>query len=124
MGPEGETAVAVAAKKGRYRVVQALTATRQHVADVPDDVGRTPLSLAAEAGSGEPGAKVTEVLLQTDVVNVESASNEVDTPVQFAVSRGRIPLGRVLVLQGGADLRKAFASGADGNLQLTKRPAK
>lgn len=75
ISPEDETVIAVAAKKGHYRIVEILAATGTSLADMPDEIARTPLSLAAESGNGKPGSKVAQLLLQTGKVNVESTSD-------------------------------------------------
>ncbi len=120
IGPGDENAIAVAARKGRYRMVQAMIAARPDLADVPDDHGRTPLSMSEEATDSGIAAKIAEVLLQTGRVNVDSRSSTGRTPLEYAVAGGKMELVRVLVVQGGADLKNAFTWDAEGNLHPKK----
>jgi ankyrin repeat protein len=118
IGPDGETVIAVAARRGHYQRVQILAAARPNLVDVPDELGKTPLSLAA--GSGH-GSKVAEILLSTGNVNVESTSEFGFTPFERAMLAGDAPLARTLVVHDGADIRRWLTVDVDGNLR-TKQP--
>ena len=75
-------------------------------ADAEDEDGRTPLSLAAQAGS----SAVVSLLVQRDDVDINSRDNENRTPLAFAIHATKTTVVEILVKRRDLDINYSVPS--------------
>ncbi|KAJ6028685.1 hypothetical protein N7540_004261, partial [Penicillium herquei] len=88
---------------------------RARYAELQDMNNRSVLSFAAESGL----ASIVELLLKTGMVDINSRSRSLRTPLFYAVERGQESVVKILLENGANPYLEASAKNCDGRMPLS-----
>ncbi|KAL8311280.1 hypothetical protein RB597_002067 [Gaeumannomyces tritici] len=92
----GANLVHLLSKHGLAKALEVVLPNSNHIIDIPDNDGQTPLSYAASAGH----ETVVKLLLATGIVNVDSTDQDGWTPLSYAASAGHETVVKLLLATG------------------------